>query len=553
MQNVNKHRAGRDKHYTMSRGGIRMGGGDDNAFNSVQLERPDSSYFDLSSSHTLTGNHGKIIPINTIECYPGDRMKLSNEILLRYQPMIAPAMQRSDAFIHHFFVPHRIVWEDFENFLKGEAVTLPYITFNSGDFQAGLGIVSGLGTGVHEYLGVPPLTSPRTMRVNALPFAGIQRVFFEYYRDQNLSSMTDNDKPFALSGDNTGAQKTMLLTLRKRAYNHDYFTSALPFTQKGTEAVIAFDFDDVPVRFQQSDFPTDFALAWDVTGDTSGVNPLGGVVTAGVPTNEATIETLFFAKTSEITGAGFSINDFRLAMATQAWLERMAVGGTRYTEIIKAHFGVSSSDMRLDRPEYIGGMRTPVVISEVLQTSETNETPQGNMSGHGLAASFSDDDEEYYCEEHGYIISLLSVMPLARYTTGLRRDLDWTSRNERDEWYWPAFANLGEQAIKKREIYADTDAGDEDWGYTARFNELRYQPSKISGNIKTDLSPYTAARIFSGLPSLNEAFLTNVLDDVKKMFTVEPTDDIHELIIDVLNKVDAIRLLPKYATPAKLG
>lgn len=528
--------------YRMSRGGIRIGsGGDDNAFNSVELKRPDSSYFSLVHDVKLTGNMGKVIPCMLMECYPGDRVKLANELLIRFTPMVAPAMQRFDAYVHSFFVPHRIIWEDFEKFMKGDAVTVPYLDLGT--------TAGGVDAGdLADYIGVPPLTGANNVRVVALAFAAYQRAWFEYYRDQNLSAVTDNDKPFALSGDNL-AQASMLLTLRNRAYNHDYFTSALPFTQKGTESTISFDFADVPVKAGAVEFPTDASVSFNATGNVSGVHSVTLDVQAGDVNDD------LFAETSALQNTSFSINDFRLALATQHWLERMAVGGTRYTEIIRAHFGVSSSDMRLDRPEYIGGMRSPVVISEVLQTSSTDATtPQGNMSGHGIAASFSDADS-YYCEEHGYIISLLSVMPVATYATGLPRCLDWTARNLRNEWYWPQFAHLGEQAIKAREVFADQSAANQeaDWGYTARFNELRYIPSRIAGQFRTTLSHWSAARIFSSAPALNEDFITDVVSDIQKLFAVEPGANEHELIVHVLNKVEAVRLLPKYAQPQLVG
>lgn len=533
-------------YYRMSRGGIRIGGGgEENAFNSVMLKKPDGSWFDLSHHVNLTGNMGKLIPVMNMECYPGDRVKINNELLIRLQPMIAPAMQRLDAYVHSFFIPWRIIWEDFEKFLKGDAIAVPYLDL------VGTTTVKG---SLPDYMGVPPMFNDlNPVRVNALYFAAYQRTFFEYYRDQNLSAMTDNDKPWALNGNNA-TQIAMLLNLRNRAYNHDYFTSALPFTQKGTEATINFDFADVPVHANAGTLdPTGPFVAWDLTDPVIANAAMAAPVT---PVGTIVATNPLFAKTSALSGTSFTVNDFRLALATQHWLERMAVGGTRLTEIIRAHFGVESSDARLDRPEYIGGMKTPIVISEVLQTSETADTPQGNMTGHGIAASYNDDEDSYFCEEHGCIISILSIMPVATYAQGLPKHMDWSARNDRNEWYWPQFANLGEQAIKVREVWSvntTAEAQEETWGYTGRFNELRYIPSRIAGDFRDTLSHWSAARIFTEQPSLNEEFLTNVLADTAKMFAVTPTEELHELIINVLNKVTAFRLLPKYATPQLVG
>lgn len=526
----------------------------ENTFNSVLLKKPEGSWFDQVHGHATSGNMGTLIPVMGLECYPGDKVKLEHELLIRLQPLIAPGMQRFDGFIHNFFIPLRILQQNdlFQKFLAGEAIATPYLDISSSDNSPG---------SLPDYFGVPVLTGANTLRVNAWVFGAYQRVFYEYYRDQNLSAMTDNDKPYLTAGDNN-AQGGMLLTLRNRSYRHDYFTSALPFTQKGTEATISFEFDDVPVKVNRND-AGNTALKWtlaDGVTETVVTAQTATEVLQGVdfdtPVGTQVDVTELFAKTSGLDGTSFTINDFRLALATQHWLERMAVGGTRLNEIILAHFGVTSSDARLDRPEYIGGMKTPIVISEVLQTSETTEaSPQGNFSGHGMAASYTDNADTYFCEEHGVVISILSVMPIPTYAMGLPRYLDWSVRNERSEWYWPEFANLGEQAIKNREVYANTNATTQegDWGYTGRFNELRYKPSMVSGLMKTSLSHYTAARLFTSLPTLSEDFLTAVLADTAKMFAVTPTPTEHELIIHVLNKLTMYRLLPKYATPELVG
>lgn len=535
------------KTYTMNRGGIMIGNEGQEDFNQVQLTKPDGSFFDLTHSVTMTGNIGKLMPVMVQECYPGEKYRIRQELLVRFQPMLAPAMQRFDGIIENFFVPARIIWEDFEKFMKGDAVTLPFLTLDAAD--------TAIGT-TADYIGIPQVTGANTLKVQATPFAAIQRIFHEYYRNQNLSTMTDDDKPFALTGDNA-AQKAMLLTLRDRAYRHDYFTSALPFTQKGTEATIDFNFNDVPVAVQQQNPPSGDTFAqWQSSQLPSATN-----VNVGVPIEDNTgipgglDPNNLFAKTSALSGTAFTINDFRLALATQHWLERMAVGGTRYVEIIRAHFGVTTSDQRLQRPEFIGGMKTPVVISEVLQTSETSVTPQGYMSGHGIAAGFTSDDDNYYCEEHGWIISILSIVPKAVYVHGLERSLSWEARNTRDEWYWPQFANLGEQAIKNSEVFADTVTATQtgDWGYTGRFNELRYKQSRICGQLKSSMQFWTGARMFSALPPLSEAFITQMANDTNKLFIVDPDATNPELVIHILHDVAAFKLMPKYAVPELVG
>lgn len=527
--------------YTMKRGGGILDSGSGDAFNEITLERPSGSWFDLTHRVTLTGNMGKLIPVMIMEVYPGDKVKIDNELLIRLQPMVAPAMQRLDATVHHFFTPDRILWQldAFEQFLRGEDIAVPFLELGAADTLPG---------SLADYLGIPQMTGVNILKVQATPFVAFQRVHYEYYRDQNLSIITDNDKPYCLNGDNA-AQKSTLLAQKKRNYRNDYFTSALPFTQKGTAATVNLDFIDVPVKLDEpSGGGAVTVVTTDPVNDDFDVVRLESADIAG--------PDVLYAKTSNLSGTSFTINDFRLALATQHWLERMAVGGTRMTEIIRAHFGVTSSDQRLDRPEYIGGMKTPVIISEVLQTGETSaESPQGNMSGHGIAAAYQTEDAFYVVEEHGWILSILSVMPLATYANGIHRSLDWLARSARDEWYWPQFAALGEQAIANREIYSDLTQSQQeiDWGYTGRFNELRHLQSRIAGQLKTSLAHWTAARIFTNVPDLNDAFKTDVLADIAKMFVVEPSEDNHELIIDILNKVSAYRLLPKIPVPELKG
>lgn len=536
--------------YTMSRGGIMIGNEGDNAFNSVELNRPGGSWFDLTHDVTGSCNFGNLIPCNTpIECYPGDKFKIDNELLIRTVAMTTPAMQRMDATIHNFFIPERILHREdvWDQFIRGEAITRPYIDIDTID-DAAIGSIA-------DYMGVPEMTGVNTIRVLASVFCAYQRVFFEYYRNQNLSIISDNAKPYLTTGDNV-AQKAMLLTMRKRAWAHDYFTSALPFTQKGSESQINVEFEDVGIRYN-SGSPLIDSIHWDVQPELAGV-PVGGPTDIGVISEASTAGLLdnLYAQTSALSGTSFTINEFRLALATQHWLERMAVGGTRTTEIIKAHFGVTTSDQRLDRPEYIGGLKTPIVISEVLQTSESASTPQGNQAGHGMAASFSEQDDYYEVEEWGWIISIMSVIPKARYMNGLHRSLDWHARNTRDELYWPEFANLGEQAIKRREIFAnDTpESQDTDWGYTGRYNELRGLPSRVCGELKEPggtLTMWTAARSFDTAPALNEDFITD-MQDVNRLFPVD-TDISDPLIFNALHKIQAYRLMPKFAVPELVG
>lgn len=515
-------------------------------FNTVQFKKPNSNTFDLSHDHKYSMKMGYVYPIMLMECVPGDKIRIKTETLLRMAPMLAPIMHKVDVFTHQFFVPNRIVWPEWEEFIapKVEGAVPPAFPITSLFVEKG---------SMADFFGLP---LGNNVNVSAIPFAGYNMIWDEYYRDQNLS--TSIFSPL-VSGVNNPSEFALV---RKRAWEHDYFTSALPWPQKGPAVTLPLgDFTDVPVyglpERQLRVHPVQTGGTWgtlpdpfDLSVDKAGSNEgfvRGSFGTGGAPPVRTTInpETSgFMARTSEMEAEAVTMNSLRRAEALQKWFEKMARAGTRYIEVIRAHFGVNSSDARLNRPEYITGSKQNVVISEVLQTSETTtDSAQGSMAGHGLSVG-SGGGKSYFCEEHGYYYVMISVIPKTAYQQGVPKTF---LKKNREEFFWPDFANIGEQEILNRELYQDgTPADDEVFGYTPRYAEYKFMNSRVSGDFRDNLSFWHMGRIFATRPNLNASFVES--DPTKRIFAVED-EDIDSLWCHSFHQVAANRRMPVYGTP----
>lgn len=497
-------------------------------FDNIKINRPKSNLFDLSHEKKLSLDMGNIYPMFMEEVLPGDRFKVSSEILIRMAPMLAPIMHRVNVYTHYFFVPYRLLWSEWEDFITGGpdgqlAPTFPYIPYNDGSspyFAKGM---------LSDYLGIPPVPAGMvgTININLLPFRAYNMIWNEYYRDQNL---TDKVPIRTTGGEVNGEEIDYIVSILKRAWEKDYFTSALPWAQRG---------GTVGVPMQQESQPQFYELDGDPYNPGSAQN-LQSNTTGKLVSQDLTQLVMD-------SGNTVNINDLRTALNLQKWLERNARGGSRYIEQILSHFGVRSSDARLQRPEYLGGGVSPVVISEVLSTVGTTaagiEAPQGNMAGHGISVGRTNTFNRSF-EEHGLVMGLISVLPRTAYQQGLERL--WR-KTDKFDYFWPEFAHLGEQEIKRSELYVDP-AGDNNstFGYQSRYAEYKYKASQVNGDFRDDLDFWHMGRKFASKPSLNADFVQ--ADPTNRIYAV--TEDVDHMYCQIYHNFKAIRPIPYYSIPS---
>lgn len=520
-----------------------------NIFQKIKVKVEKRNTFDLSHDHKLSMNMGKLIPFYVQECLPGDIHKLSTEALIRMQPMLSPVMHKVDVFIHYFFVPNRIIWKDWELFITNDPnVAHPYF---QGTDEEPIPIQKG---SIFDYMGLPITTNMKD-KINALPWFAYQKIWLDYYIDQNLdpafAAANDWNAPSGDASIYLTANITDSTMPRTRAWMHDYFTSALPWAQKG-QAV------NIPLSLSgQADLTRVLPSLPDtiVEPGTDTVVPSANLETdingflTGDGTQGAQIDLQNIK--ADLEGQGQlsgTINDLRRAYAIQRWLEMAARAGSRYYEQLMVHWGVKSQDARLQRAEYIGGSKQPVIISEVLQTSQTDETvtPQGNMAGHGVSAG-SGNRFKFYCPEHGWIIGIVSILPVTAYQQGIPRAF---SKLSVFDYAFPVFAHLGEQEVLNKEIYYDKDDPDTvnnaTFGYMPRYAEYKFNPSRVSGEFRDTLSFWHMGRIFQNRPQLNTDFV--YADPTKRIFAVTDADE-DSLLCHLFIRNFCSRKLPYFGTP----
>lgn len=514
-------------------------------FTRIQVRKPERSVFDHTHDVKMSGKMGTLYPCMVMDVLPGDHVHIGCEALMRFAPLLAPVMHRADLYIHYWFVPNRLVWDGWEEFITGDVAAARVMpTF---------GVTSGASAGVKaflDYMGVPPAANTDqtdSAILSGLAVAAYQCIYNEWYRDQNLIA----EVPFQLvDGANVPGNYCVL---RQRAWEHDYFTSNLPFAQKGSAI-------DIPLGVVELD--PGYVAAGSIPvfqPDPPGVlggavisdNSPGAGISIGVP---GTGEPAAYDPDGSLVVGATTIADLRTAYKLQEWLELNARAGTRYTENTLAHFNVRSPDSRLQRPEYITGVKSPVNISEVLNTTgptdyydgtsvEQTGSPQGTMSGHAVSV-MSGRSGSYFCQEHGYIIGILSVLPKTAYQQGIPKH--WL-RDDFLDFYWPKFAHLGEQAVQNQELYGYTVNKADTFGYIPRYAEYRSTQSRVAGDFRTTLNYWHMSRIFSSLPSLGQAFIECDDAEVNRIFAVQTGAD--NLWMHILHKIRAVRPIPKYGTP----
>lgn len=525
----------------------------DNIFNSILLPNVESSLMDLGHEKKFTFNMGELVPVSCMEVIPGDKFRISFANFLRFAPLVSPVMHRVRVKTEYFFVPNRIIFDEWESFITGvgDPVLAPTFTLDDVLVKGTLG----------DYLGIPPGDyDDNNCVVSALPLAAYFKIYDDWYRDQNLI----DPKFIPLTpGDNDFAHDAAFGLPLKRAWEHDYFTSALPTTQQGADVEIPLvNLQNIPVQLDITGNPIVAKNAADGTDAILGVlqtnpGPTPLFRSIGVDENPAVIDpngTLVVDVQSEAA----TINDLREAWSLQAFLERTIRGGARYIEQIWSHFRVKSSDARLQRPELIGTYTQNMVISEVLATAQSNndgataEIGVGTMAGHGISSGGA-DDFYYEAEEHGFIIGLISVIPDTAYQDGIPKLF---FKTDRFDYAFPSFAHLGEQPVLNKEIMShDTSSGDWNlegvFGYLPRYSEYRYVPSTVAGDFRDTLAFWTLGRRFDPLtpPLLNEEFVT--CNPSRDIFAVTDAN-VDTIYAQVINNHTAVRKLPRYGVPSTI-
>lgn len=508
-------------------------------FSQIPSANIQRSQFKRDHGLKTTFDSGYLVPIFVDEALPGDTLNLDMSGFGRLSTPIAPFMDNLFLDTFFFAVPYRLLWDNWQKFCgerKNPEDSIDYLIPTMGSGEVCQHPITPTNGSLADYFGLP--TDVPLSDISALPFRAYNQIWNEWFRDENLQDAavvdTDDDKSHIND-----------YQLKRRCKRHDYFTSCLPWPQKG-EAVSLPLGNSAPVSATSNLWLSDINgnSLGNVNQSTGHVLHTTSTIQAGAQLFPANLE----ADLSEATVA--TINQLREAFQIQRLLERDARGGTRYTEIIRSHFGVTSPDSRMQRPEYLGGGSSAVNINPIAQTSSTDATsPQGNLAAMGTVA-FSRHGFTKSFTEHCVVIGLACVRADLNYQQGVNRM--WT-RQSRYDFYWPALANLGEQAVLNKEIYAQgTSADDDVFGYQERYAEYRYKPSMITGQMRSNfaqsLDVWHLAQDFDSLPGLNAAFI----EENPPLSRVLAVTDYPQFIFDSYFRYTCARPMPLYSVPGMI-
>lgn len=539
------------------------------ALNPTRIDMSRST-FDRNSSVKTSFNVGDIVPFYVDEVLPGDTFDIDTSKVIRMPSLLTPIMDNLYLDTYYFFVPNRIVWQHWKELMgeNNESAWIPTTEYEVPQITAPSGGWS-IGT-IADYMGVP--TGVSGLSVNALPFRAYALICNEWFRDENLCDPLNIPLTDAtVAGVNTGTFVTDVAKgglPYKAAKYRDYFTSCLPAPQKSEDVTIPVSGGaNYPVMSLDDKIPNvgSVATTWtDVKGGVSSANwHLGGDNYNGqLPGNDLGMFNVSASVSSLVAPTNLwaindgvvstaTINQLRLAFQVQKLYERDARGGTRYIEVLKSHFGVTSPDARLQRPEYLGGNRIPIVISEINQTSGTsaNSTPQGNPSGQSRTTDVHSDFKKSFVE-HGFIIGVMVARYDHTYQQGLER---FWSRKGRLDYYWPVFANIGEQAVLNKEIYAQgSKTDDEVFGYQEAWADYRYKPNRVTGEMRSQapqsLDVWHLGDDYSKLPSLSDSWIQEDSAVVNRVIAVSEENS-NQLWADIFVRNKCTRAMPMYSIP----
>ena len=534
------------------------------------------STFDRSSSVKTSFNAGDIVPFFLEEVLPGDTFNVKSSKVVRMQTLLTPMMDNVYLDTYYFFVPNRLVWQHWKEFNgeNTESAWIPETTYEVPQITSPADTGWAVGT-IADYFGIP--TGIPNLSVSALPFRAYALVMNEWFRDQNLQDpLVVPLDDATVAGVNTGTFVSDVAKGGKpyiAAKYHDYFTSCLPAPQKGPDVLIpSATAGEYPVVPRSNVVPSNLldgttytakiynagsnangtkaGLGFYVSSDLQSGTQTDGLISSGTRNTEATpvINNLWAVASG---GLGATINQLRLAFQVQKLYERDARGGSPHIEILKSHFGVTSPDARLQRPEYLGGNRVPININQVIQQSGTQSgtTPQGTVVGMSQTTDSHSDFIKSFTE-HGFILGVMVARYDHTYQQGLER---FWSRKDRFDYYWPVFANIGEQAVKNKEIYAQGNAEDDEvFGYNEAWADYRYKPNRVTGEMRSayaqSLDVWHLADDYSSRPSLSDSWIREDKANIDRVLAVQSSVS-NQFFADIFVQNRATRPMPVYSVP----
>jgi hypothetical protein len=540
------------------------------------------SRFDRSASLKTSFNAGDVVPFFLEEVLPGDTFSVDTSKVVRMQTLLTPMMDNVYLDTYYFFVPNRLVWDHWKEFCgeNTESAWIPQTDYTMPQITSPAGQGWSVGT-LADYFGIP--TGVAGLSVSALPFRAYALIMNEWFRDQNLQDPlvvpTDDS---TVAGVNTGTFVTDVAKGGKpfiAAKYHDYFTSALPAPQKGPDVTIpvatggeinvvgngkALAITDGTALgswagLRDSRYSVNFAqnlglAVGSVSADTGAFATVDAAKAVGVPTLDQLAghpENSGLIGVQSAVAQAATINQLRLAFQIQKFYEQQARGGSRYTEVVRSFFGVTSPDARLQRPEYLGGNRVPINVNQIVQQSGTQSgtTPQGTVVGQSLTTDKHSDFTKSFTE-HGLIIGVMVARYDHTYQQGLNRL--W-SRKDKFDFYWPVFANIGEQAIKNKEIFAQgNDKDNEVFGYQEAWAEYRYKPNMVTGEMRSayaqSLDVWHLADDYSTLPSLSDSWIREDKANIDRVLAVTSAVS-NQFFADIYVKNYCTRPMPMYSVP----
>lgn len=522
------------------------------------------SRFDRSSSVKTSFNIGDLVPFYVDEVLPGDTFKIKTSKVVRMQPLVAPIMDNVYLDTYYFFVPNRLVWNHWRELMgeNTESAWIPSTEYSVPQATSPTGSGWSIGT-IADYMGIP--VGVPGLSVNALPFRAYALICNDWFRDENLTDPLNIPVGDATQ---TGSNGTNYINdvanggapFRASKY-HDYFTSCLPSPQKGADVTIPIaQMGDLPVISTNNIHQGGNQAVWTsdsnrgLLANASGTDRgIMGVSSANYD-NSTGVQFRFTNLWAQGSNAltATSINELRMAFQIQKFYEKDARGGTRYTELLKSHFGVTSPDARLQRPEYLGGNRVPITINQVLQQSGTVQggTPQGTPTGMSLTSDTNSDFTKSFVE-HGFVIGVMVARYDHTYQQGLNRM--W-SRKSRFDYYWPVFANIGEQAVLNKEIYArGVSKDDEVFGYQEAWADYRYRPNIVTGLMRSSadslsLDVWHLADDYASLPSLSDSWIREDKSSLDRCLAITSKVS-NQLWADIYVQNICTRPMPMYSIP----